>query len=538
MHRIEREILKLFKRDPNIEVSTGDVVREVLEPEYALIKRDLHRAATPKERRVVQRKKAGLHRKVLYHLSKLVEDGILQVAGSREKGEKVFRLGLEEGDYIIEKSKRRIIISKPANTSVPMEGLEHEGVVAKFEPETWVTRLNAFLLQAQKVGSIDRLVLALRDAFAAVNDVVGVGGFESFLPAKRDDGLGKVFSALEEMNLDAGDYHKRVCLLIDVERCNQERVLASFLERFANASLGNISLVLQLSAGVCARKKSVLAKAVSAFCTSKVKLNVHNKDVLPAPLVIGRGGVYAVSKEEWESAREEVEGLRGFALAQSSVAIDAGKLFSKREPLRAKGSLEGFDDRLLKVGKSLFRANVLQRQHAQEYFGALHRIDQGTFSSFFRLSRCYVRLWNYDWERAEEAVALLERGRELLSSFCHAEETVFKACGMPVRFRIALSSAFGKFDQEAFSVRTYQKSVVRSIRDLQSEEGVAYLRVRERLAGLFSGGDRVRFFRHGSVSGREVVKEWGFLLSEFDLPCFTYDFRGLSGNLRLTSYLS
>ncbi|NJL44402.1 MAG: hypothetical protein HC945_03770 [Nitrosarchaeum sp.] len=130
----------------------------------------------------------------------------------------------------------------------------------------------------------------------------------------------------------------------------------------------------------------------------------------------------------------------------------------------------------------------------------------------------------------------IRRSQSDVGGFCNTQETIFKSCGMPMRFQVAVASAFVKFGAEALSARSYRKSMVRGLGDLMSDEMQSFLRVRSELFDVFRGGDRVRFFRQGEADVRKVLEEWKFLLSTAFVPVFTYDFRGVSGDLRLTSF--
>jgi len=52
----------------------------------------------------------------------------------------------------------------------------------------------------------------------------------------------------------------------------------------------------------------------------------------------------------------------------------------------------------------------------------------------------------------------------------------------------------------------------------------------------FAGLDRVRFFRANVIKNSDVLNEFNYILQNFSLPFFTYDFAKIKGNTKLTSF--
>jgi len=163
----------------------------------------------------------------------------------------------------------------------------------------------------------------------------------------------------------------------------------------------------------------------------------------------------------------------------------------------------------------------------------------------FTFSYTYIRLWNYDLLFSSEPNDdtgfvifndLLISAVDELDEFCKSEETIFRSCGIPIRFKVVLSSAFRRFDKDFLSPRIYKKVLIKGLSDYYSESVIRDIRRRESLYRVFKGGDRVRFFRDSRSLSEEIISEFHYLLNNHYLPFFTYDFRDLKGELTLNSF--
>ena len=60
---------------------------------------------------------------------------------------------------------------------------------------------------------------------------------------------------------------------------------------------------------------------------------------------------------------------------------------------------------------------------------------------------------------------------------------------------------------------------------------------KEKIFEVFDGGDRIRFFRNGQINPKDIEREVSIILNTYKLPFFCYDFGGVHGNLKLTSFI-
>ncbi|MBW2982938.1 hypothetical protein KY327_01390, partial [Candidatus Woesearchaeota archaeon] len=90
---VPERILELFHEQPQVERSTSDLIKDVYPEAYHHLKRALHDPYTDKETRTIaKRRKAQLHRRILYHLNRLVRESTLMVSQRKGKGEKCYCL--------------------------------------------------------------------------------------------------------------------------------------------------------------------------------------------------------------------------------------------------------------------------------------------------------------------------------------------------------------------------------------------------------------------------------------------------------------
>ena len=136
MHKIEERVLQLFKENPEREFKTTEIVENVFSQNFSSDKL----------------LKAQHHRKILYHLNKLVNSEIIKVSRIVGKGEKCFSLTIHHGE-ILTKGEKTIIISNAGAPSTPIEGFEESRVILKYEIPTWISKLNSILINASELNN-------------------------------------------------------------------------------------------------------------------------------------------------------------------------------------------------------------------------------------------------------------------------------------------------------------------------------------------------------------------------------------------------
>ncbi|MFH1400254.1 MAG: hypothetical protein ABIH41_01930 [Nanoarchaeota archaeon] len=529
MHDIEYRILSTFKKDPSHLFSTKEIVKEVFSEDYPAILELLSSPDRPAVNDAKQRM-GMLHRRVLYHLNKLVTDSILRLAKIEEHGEKCFELALDPGEYVIEKRQRKIVISKPDVPPLAIEAHEQRKIVARYDIDTWISRLNAIMIDPRAVDELSTLYNAVSRLFGYVNDVIHIAHFEHVLERNPVEDVG---SFLRRLDIDSKDYNKTISIGIDLSGKTEAALFISFIEHFATINAENTQIIWQVSSKEFSKHKRLFEAVAKVFSEHTIKIQIHNTDLHAQPIIVGRAGVHTFDKENWQTYEGAEQLPFAVTCTQSTLIIDVHRFFTQHT------SASEFRELVMKCAKSLLIANTIQRRNANHYFRGLHSLDHSLTHDLYRHSRNIIRLWNYDLDapNMQHFLDILRSCRSELDEFCHTEEGIYKSCGIPIRFRIAFSSKFSKLDPDQYSFRAYKKSSIHSGKDFLEEPNKTFIERREELVKIFEGADRVRFFRSKDLNAAEVVRELAMIIGNYSLPFFCFDFATRKGNLKITQFI-
>jgi len=531
MHALEYKILTIFKKDPEKEFSTTDIVKEVFEREYGQIKEALVSGFPDNEsRKTAQQRKGELHRKILYHLNKLVTDEILKISKVEAKGEKHFMLALAPGEYVIEKRQHKILISKPEIPSIPIDVYEEKKIIKKYDKESWVSRLNAVLIQPQQHRDLTYISSLISKVFSYINDAIGIYRFAEII---EKNSAGHMQNFLHKLSIDCQDYNKEASILLELGQTSDQLKIIEFLESYAQLNPDKIHIVFSLNPQELQKNRKTIEAAVRLFASQKRKINIVNRQLHSSPYIIGKAGTYTFNDAEWELLRKEKIQEEMMVCSQISLLVDVYRFYKNY------ASAQEFRNMIMKAAKTLLVSNRIQRTNASHYFLELNKIIEPYASAFYFLSQNTIRFWNYDLDRPEQQhfIELLESCKEEVEKFCRTEETIYKSCGIPIRFRIQFSSKFSRYDQEMFSQMTYVKSTIRKSKDLEKESITQFIEEREKLFKVFAGSDRVRFFRAGEYRMADIIHEFSHILNNHELAFFCYDFSDRRGDLSLHQFI-
>ncbi len=524
MKDIEAEILNKFRNEPK-EYDTTELAKAIFQ-EYSQIDQMLG-SADKQKLHEAKKLKFKLHRKLLYYLNKLVEERILNMVRTQEKGEKVFALAMDEGNITIEKGYKKITITKSATASNHIENYEKQGLMKKFDEQAWINRLNAVLIECSLIAP-EKAYSMTRELFNNTNDVIAFNDFQKHLNNES-------IKFIKKLSQDTLDLDRTISLIMNFEDIDKES-FKSFITEYSLMNPKRINVIFNINSKELQRHADMWLHIIKEFSEKKIKINIKNKDLHSSPFMIGRAGVYTFDEEEYKTYVKTVKGRTiGIASSQSSIAINMNKFFETY-----KTGAE-FRQAVLNAAKVLLSANAIQRRKSNEYFRNINNQNAPYASDFYRFSRNYIRLWNYDWHKDmkdnEEMIGLLNSTKELIEHFCISEETIFKSCGIPIRFRIAFSSAFKNFDTKFMGEREYKKTTVKNIEDYYSGEIKEFMTARERVFEIFDGCDRLRIFRSHESKEEDILREFNFILNTYKIPFFTYDFSQLRGMIKLTNFM-
>lgn len=513
-------VLDFFHKHPYTEASTTELIKEIYPQEYERIKEALHDPYSDKEARTVaKRHKGQLHRRLLYHLNRLVDEGTLHISTIKGKGEKC---------YVLAQQAAGAANHQAAVLPTPFARLDYykeHKVLAVFDQRNWHHRLNAIIINVKQSDTTVTVRQHVEKALQLTNDSVGIVGAERLIASEDLSGLS---TFLKQLDVDTRDNNKTITLHIDLALTPQTASTEDFFDTYAAMRPARVNLCLGITHPFLLKHQRLLKHIIRAFAEHTIKINLHNKDVHASPILVSSAGTCTLAEQDWQHYLS-VGGGQPICASQHSVAIDVQRYFS------LKKSNKEFREFIIKLAKGLLESSLQQRRYADP--SSLS--NEGNPHAFFRYGTNLIRLWNYDWQEEEQPhfIELLSTVAAELEEFCLAEENIFKSCGMPIRFRVSLASTFPHFEQGFFSQRRYKKLTVNNGKDLSDPVMRKFLLARERLFKVFNGNDRLRIFRSTPVDPDDVLQEIRFLSSTYALPLLTYDFAKRKTYLTLDQFI-
>lgn len=526
MKDIEARILRVFKEHPGGTYTTDDIAREVFIDAYGAIL-GMQESSDASQHVRAKRLAWKLHRKLLYHLNKLVKEDILMVAATVGKNQKMFKLVMDSGELVVRTKKSTVVLHKSLSYAMPTDVYEESGVVVNHDPNTWMSKVNCVLLEGSLFHSLEELFLTLKDMLFVVNDVVGVHHFDALL---RDVTIHELDTFLENVFSVASDFDRRINLLVDLTKITQTEIISLLVEKLYMQQSVDVFLIFYVYPKQF-YTRDFYDVIIDMAMRVKGKIYMINKKKHVTPFVVGTSGVFSLSDRAYVEYKKSPSQYKVICLVQSSLAIDIRRF---RE---LDNSAHGFNEVVKKCAMSLLEANAVSRRNMKENFSFVPTLVHANYHAFFRFSRNYIRFWNYEVmdEDFDSFVTLIEETERDIYRFARQEEIVFQSCGIPIRFRLAFSSSFRKFNETL--KRAYKKTkTISSLHDFQQDQLINYLDVRERLLHHFNGGDRLRFFRAGTADTPQVKKELLYLLNTVDIPLLCYDFANRVDNVKLQDF--
>lgn len=544
MNKTEQKIIQSLTTRKDADVSTTTLVKEVFPEAYQEITTLINNPQRDFELiKIAKRNKARLHRKLLYHLNKLTEEEYIKITRIQGKGEKFF--GLNTSKNIQNKKSQdiqRVVESMSSiNEQLPLlsgiEEYEDDKIVKRFDPQNWLSKINSFLLETEKIQNIKKLYETINELYPVYNDVVGVLNFQELVETNT---IEELTNFLKKTNIDTKDYNKYINLIFDLTKTKNYVKLSDFFNVFSEVNPEKIFIIFQTTSKTLSNQNRLINSVIKNFSEKKIRVNIQNLDLHKAPYMIGRAGAYTFEEQEWNEYNTHIKGKTiGVCCSETSIYIDIYRTF------KDKVNYTAFRELIMKTSKALLLATATQRKKSDLIFKPLNKLNGGYQNKFFSISYNYIRLWNYDLLFSQEQDEntgfvifndLLISAVDEIEEFCKSEETIFRSCGIPIRYKVVLSSAFRRFDKDFLSPRIYKKVLIKKLSDYHTEPIIRDIRRRESLYKVFKGGDRVRFFRDAKSLPEEIISEFHYLLTNHYLPLFTYDFRSLKGEITLDNF--
>lgn len=552
MRETSQKILMAFKNSSVHELATSQIL-SLVEPKYNELEAKIETEHDKEKILKYKREMAQLHRKILWHLGSLVAKGLLRVNRYGEKGEKIFSLNIADDEEIIAEVpmsavafqetkngsmngsgvvgyKRKVVITKPSIPAFPIEGFEQKGILFKFEPATWIDRLNSAIIFSKNFTTLGGLYKAIGLLFSNINDSLCVIDFDKFFLTETIESLGNF---IEKVNSDCQDYGKKVSLMLEIPNLHKQKLFFDFIDLYENKRFEHVYLVFNInSSEIRGDAKSIIQRLIVMSSKTKLSFFIKNKEISTAPHFLGRAGPYSLDDKEWKLYIEELKCNRVLACTQSTILVDINRFIKEYGLVTEK-----FVELMMNITKALLSANSFQRRRSKEYFKNMMRINYPKTTEFLAIARNYIRLWNFNLstEENEKLLTMMNIAKRKIDEFCSAEETIYKSCGMSMRFKVALSCAF-KEATPGFSEEAYQKLEIKGFSDFNKREIKKDLKAREALCSVLDGGNRVSFYRTGQINPEEILNEIAFLLNNYKIPFLIYNFKNIHGNLKLSSF--
>ncbi len=534
---VDLKILEIFRRNPSLRLSTSQIVSLIEKEEFEQIEKVLRSDFYPKEKkREALRKKAKLHRRILYYLNKLVKANLLAVYGEVGKGEKIFGLSLMPGEEITIEDFRRIKISiKPPSPALPIEGYEQKGIVKKYEEGTWINRVNSVLIEGNCFENLNSLFRYLNNSILLINDSLFVNEFEKFLDSEKFE-ISSFFSKISDL---MNDFGKRIIFSIDLEKIPKDKhEKLELMIKLASSSFPRPSFVFSVNNKVLQEKFGIFSRILEILSNFEIPIFIKNSFLTEAPYFRGICGIYSFDEGEWRNYVENFKGsVKALSCSHFTIALDLAR-FAEEFKLR----VYALEELLKKCCESMLIGSSIQRKKIDEYFKFLVKTNEKYEHVVFGLSRNYLRLWNYEWVRKnfdlELMLSVLGRIRKTVSEFSSVEETIYKSCGMPIRFRVIISSAVYEYYKYAFSKPEYELLKIGDPMDLyENQEVKKKLELSEKIANLFNGGHVTEIYKVGRFDPEELCREISYILGMYKLPFLHIDTSGIKKvNLVLTEF--
>ncbi len=493
MSQIEKKILDFFKNNPETEHSTSEII------DYS--NKELNRrinlllnSSDPKLVEQGRKEKAKLHRKTLYYLNKLVDRELIKYVREGKNNEKFFSINLDLDEELVYRGKDSYLVIKRKYGffSSPIEGFEKQGIVSKFKGETWVDRLNSVLINCNLVD-ISAEYEKIISLFSNINDVLCFYSFDTFINLQDLENIERILKSLFD---EAESYDKFLSFIISFDKVDKSK-LFDFCILISKKVINNYSITLDLDLKQVKENSDFFVKLFSDKRIDFSRISFKNENIDKKPYFKGRAGTYSFNEKEWLEHKNKPL----VVCSISTIDLDISKLFSDKN---------NFATLLSKLSKTFVLLNSIQRRNFNDYFRYILNFSNAG-ENFFSISRNFIRFKNFSdsLNALEEASFLIKKAKKWVEDFSKYEEMIYLLCGMPSRFKIALSSEDFVFYFNELS-------------DLLEEKNRKKIFFREIYLSSLDGGGCANFVNQHFVSETKSFLDLVMILSEFSFPYFSY----------------
>ncbi|MEM4756142.1 MAG: hypothetical protein QW594_03340 [Candidatus Woesearchaeota archaeon] len=425
MQPIKQRILNYFQNNQEKETSTSTIVQLLYPQDYTQAQEVLKSPlSSTQQQKQAKQQLAKLHRKVLYHLSSLVEEKKLLVTRTSEKGHKYFAL-----------------LHVPAMQSYANNHCYYEfqrfcakqkiEIVGNTFPNT---TFNCVLINGNQLQNKQHLLRLITPLGTMVNDLIALDHAEQVLVNPE--------TFLELINQISED----IMLNLSVD-CTKPAGYDALKVLLANPYPQNCILILKTTPKLLHQEQQIFKDVFNALFKKKLSFAVHNCVRDDSPSFLGKYGPYRLDKKKWELSLHKQAAVL-LIPSYLSVRISLQQILLHHTYSQVREWMLTLAHHLFKVNYSLYHM-----QHSHEFFfreNYPHSIETNLISSN------YLRLILSENDANQSA--FLQQLHSEIDSFIRKERAIYKSCGMPFLFHITLAVENTKsIDLASASIKNIQE---------------------------------------------------------------------------------
>ncbi|MFT4311349.1 MAG: hypothetical protein ACMXX7_01870 [Candidatus Woesearchaeota archaeon] len=407
MTKLKEKIINVFSSKSG-NISTFEIIKKVFYNEIKEIEK-LNNSKLPELLKIAKRKKAKLHRKILYHINELIKDNVLIVQGQIGKGEKLYSLNkLAINDETI---KYDVAYSEIESIDSTLQNKEY----VKITTNNWLRKLDALQIKSQ---NIQKIFSQIKKYSSHIIDVLVIDEFEKTLASSDTIYLNNLITNIEKQNFEF-----TLCLNIKIKELDLDKIID--LLDITNKKEG-LKINFLLKKEDLKKRNKLINIILENYDLSKI---IFQNDEKKSTIAVGKNGIYNLNYKDQKYIKKNhsFSQINAITINSSSLLFDFKKI--KNESYTKKRKL------FLEIAKYLIQSTSLQRRRSEIFFKTINNVDDNN-NDFYRFASNSIIIKNIELD--EENIIFLKSIKNILHEFCKIEETIFKSCGIPTTHQIKI----------------------------------------------------------------------------------------------------
>lgn len=505
MHKTEKQLINVFSQSPQRSFTTSELVSLAFSDDYHAIRDQLHSNDTETKKHA-KRHKAKLHRKLLYHLNKLLKKGILRVDEIQARGEKSYALAQTSGETIYHDKESTITITHAERP--PRYTTGHEEAKRIYVRSTALHTIDAYAINAKAHPGIAHLRQELIHAYPHINDAILISNAQHLLELGQE----AMSAGIAQLEADTQDYEVAITLHIDLTQQQLTQRHLAFFRTFALHKPSRVYIVFGADAQTLKTQQTIFTQILDILSADKIKINIQNNTQTQDIHFYGEAGSYLLT----QAHKHVLDKHHAVIVANTSMLIDA------QQAKNASTQTQIINDAM----RTMLSHISAQRRLAHKALSGIARSTE--LKEQLSTPTAIIRYYSFSLE--ESTIALFSDIKKQIQQFSEIHNRIYASCGVPIDLQIQLSTGFIHYAD--LPARTYKKTPVKSKSDLSTQQ----LRLREQLLRAMQT-DRVRIFRETPYSPQDLFNEIVYLLEQYSIPLICYDLQSLQTTLSLEQFL-